>query len=567
MTVFNPCFVIPNYNHAHGFEKLLSKICELGVPVIVVNDGSDQQTTDLLTTLPSRFEKVTVLHSATNTGKGGAVKKGLLFANQAGFTHALQVDADGQHDLGDAKKFFELSRNNPAAVICGCPVYDDSVPMVRFLCRYLTHSLVWFETLSFNIRDSMCGFRVYPLAETVSVLQKYRIGKRMDFDTEILVKLYWEAVEIQSVPTRVIYPPDGSSHFKMVKDNVLNTLMHFRLVGGMLLRIPNLILRRHNDRKARHWAMIREKGSYAGMRLLLWIYTFFGRWLFLIILHPVVLYYSTSYSTARNSSRDFLSRVAAQGGAISKVTWRTVYKHFYAFGECAIDKIAAWAGDMKRDQVKIHGAEALQIFARSGTGALFIGSHLGNLELCRALGEKAGKVKINAVVFNKNAAKFQSILSKTDSRAELNLIHVEEMGADTAIILRQKVDVGETVVIVGDRTPVNNAGRVRHIDFLGEKAPFAEGPFILAGLMQCPVYLIFCIKEGGEYNIYLEHFSDTLKFPREQRDTLLTEAMQAYADRLAYYCKKAPLQWFNFFDFWSPDIKSDIKQNIRQRRA
>lgn len=567
MTEFNPCFVIPNYNHAHGFETLLGKICELGVAVIVVNDGSDEQTTNLLTTLPSRFQKITVRHSSTNMGKGAAVMKGLLFASEAGFTHALQVDADGQHDLGDAKKFLELSRDNPEAVICGCPEYDDSVPMVRFLCRYLTHCCVWLETLSFNIRDSMCGFRVYPLAATVAVMRKYKIGHRMDFDTEVLVKLYWEEVEIKSVRTRVIYPPDGSSHFKMVKDNVLITLMHFRLLFGMLLRIPHLIFRRHNERKVRHWALIREKGSYAGLRLLLWIYTVFGRGLFLLILHPVVLYYSTSFSTARKSSREFLLRVAAQGGAVQEVNWRTVYKHFYAFGECAIDKIAAWTGDIKRDQMKIHGVEALQTFANSGTGALFIGSHLGNLELCRALGEKAGKVRINAVVFNKNAAKFQSILGKTDSRAELNLIHVEEMGVDTAIILRQKVDAGETVVIVGDRTPVDNVGRVRHLDFLGDKAPFAEGPFILAGLMECPVYLIFCIKEGHDYNIYLEQFSEMLRFPRAQRDTLLTEAMQTYADRLAYYCKKAPLQWFNFFDFWSTDVNSATKHDIRHRRV
>jgi predicted LPLAT superfamily acyltransferase len=189
----------------------------------------------------------------------------------------------------------------------------------------------------------------------------------------------------------------------------------------------------------------------------------------------------------------------------------------------------------------------------SGRGAVFIGSHLGNLELCRALGEKSGRFKITAVVFKKNALKFEKILKACAPDVEMHLLHVESIGIDTAIVLKQKVDAGEIVIIVGDRTPVNSVGRVHYASFLGRKAPFAEGPCILASLLECPVYLLFCIREAQTYNVYLEPFAETLKFPRAERQRMLADKIQAYASRLEYYCTRAPLQWFNFYDFWDTE--------------
>ena len=157
--------------------------------------------------------------------------------------HALQIDADGQHDVADVPRFLAAARAAPEAMICGRPVYDDSVPRARLYGRYLTHAFVWLETLSFQIQDSMCGFRLYPLGETCAEIARAPFPSRMDFDTEAAVRLFWRGVPVHNLPTRVIYPENGLSHFRMLRDNVRITAMHARLVLGMLPRAPRLIWR------------------------------------------------------------------------------------------------------------------------------------------------------------------------------------------------------------------------------------------------------------------------------------------------------------------------------------
>jgi len=170
---------------------------------------------------------------------------GLRRALELGFTHALQVDADGQHDLRDIPKFLAAARAEPDAVICGRPLFDASIPKVRFLSRYITHALVWLQTLSFSaVRDSMCGFRLYPLVPVIRLVGEETIGRRMDFDSEILVRLFWRGVPVISLPTRVTYPSDGISHFDVWRDNVRISRMHTRLFFGMLRRAPRLLWQR-----------------------------------------------------------------------------------------------------------------------------------------------------------------------------------------------------------------------------------------------------------------------------------------------------------------------------------
>ena len=132
----------------------------------------------------------------------------------------------------------------PAAVIAGCPVYDASVPRGRLYGRYATHIWVWINTLSFDIRDSMCGFRVYPLASLLPLLDSVNIGRRMDFDSDVIVRLHWRGVPVLNQPTRVTYPQDGVSHFDLWNDNVRIFAMHARLFFGMLCRAPLLLWRK-----------------------------------------------------------------------------------------------------------------------------------------------------------------------------------------------------------------------------------------------------------------------------------------------------------------------------------
>lgn len=560
------CIVIPNYNHTQHIEQVLQAIEPLNLPVIMVNDGSNQQTYQFLNQLPEQFSFLQLINLTENSGKGAAVMAGFSAAHEQGFSHAIQVDADGQHNLKDIPSFIALSNNYPEAVICGIPDYDDSVPLGRLIPRYLTHFWVWVETLSFKIKDSMCGYRLYPLAATVQLIKHSAIGKRMDFDTEILVKLYWASVEILNLPTKVTYPEDGSSHFRMVKDNWLITKMHTKLVFGMLPRAPKLIIRHFKSRPKApdtHWSATQERGTTVGIQILVWLYRFFGQWLFRVILFPVIAYFVLTGSKARSASYQFLHRVNTYKKSRSKARWYHVYKHFYQFGLAAVDKIRAWLGDVRLKDIVFHNPQVFDYLRNntSNKGAVFIGSHLGNLELCRAIGETDSALKINALVFTKHALKFQSALEKFNPRASINLIQVDTLGAETAIMLKDKVDAGEIIIIVGDRTSVTQYGRVNYAPFLGHPAPFSQGPFILASILECPTYLLFCLKQSGQYHVYLEPFADSLKLARRNKNEQLQSIIESYSQRLEYYCLKAPYQWFNFFNFWQKDDQQTIQRS------
>lgn len=243
--MINCVAVIPCYNHPATIASMVDGVMRHGLPVIVVDDGSDAVCARVLDEVAAtRPGQVTLVRLPVNRGKGGAMMAGLRRALALGYTHALQVDADGQHDVNDVPRFLALASQHPQDVICGQPVYDASVPRGRLYGRYLTHVWVWINTLSLSIRDAMCGYRVYPLASTVAVLARSRVGRRMDFDPELLVRLHWRGVVIRNVPTRVRYPEDGVSHFRMFQDNVLISRMHARLFLGMLLRAPVLLWRK-----------------------------------------------------------------------------------------------------------------------------------------------------------------------------------------------------------------------------------------------------------------------------------------------------------------------------------
>lgn len=240
---FRPCALIPVYNHERPLPGVVSALREAGLPCLLVDDGSSPACAAVLDQLAEQAQ-VHLLRLPLNQGKGGAVMAGLREAARLGYSHALQVDADGQHDLNSLGDFLSTARAHPLALVCGYPQYDASVPKSRLYARYLTHVWVWINCLSLQIRDSMCGFRIYPLPATLALLDSARIGTRMDFDTEILVRLAWREQPMHWLPTRVHYPADGLSHFRLWHDNLLISRMHARLFFGMLLRAPRILWRR-----------------------------------------------------------------------------------------------------------------------------------------------------------------------------------------------------------------------------------------------------------------------------------------------------------------------------------
>lgn len=240
--VFRPLVVIPVFDHEHAIATMVAGVLNTGNACLLVDDGSGQACARELDRLAAlHAPQVQLLRLPVNQGKGGAVLAGFRDASRHGYTHVLQIDADGQHDPADIPRFLAQAQAHPDDVICGVPVYDESVPKGRLYGRYLTHVWVWINTVSFAIRDSMCGFRVYPLPPVLKLMDEEPIGRRMDFDVEVLVRLFWRGIPVRNLPTRVTYPLDGVSHFDVWRDNVRISRMHARLFFGMLRRLPRLL--------------------------------------------------------------------------------------------------------------------------------------------------------------------------------------------------------------------------------------------------------------------------------------------------------------------------------------
>lgn len=240
-----PCLLIPVYNHETALAALVEELRPQGVPCLLVDDGSEPASAAVLDALAAKDASwIRLLRHPTNQGKGAAVITGVREAAALGYTHALQLDADGQHDPTAIPRFLAASAEAPEALVCGAPVFDGSVPKARLWGRLLTNVWIWINTLSFTIRDGLCGFRVYPLAPTLALFDRVRVGQRMDFDPEVAVRLSWAGVRTISLPVRVRYPLDGKSHFRMGADNGLITLAHTKLFFGMLVRLPRLLWRK-----------------------------------------------------------------------------------------------------------------------------------------------------------------------------------------------------------------------------------------------------------------------------------------------------------------------------------
>ena len=240
MNKYKLCLIVPCYNHESLLERMLDSLEAAKLPCFVIDDGSAEKAQKVIAEITSKKDWVTLVRREENGGKGAAVKEGFVAAMNEGFTHALQIDADCQHNVDDIPKFIEKSQQYPQSIILGQAVYDSSVPRSRLYGRYITHFWVMIETLTFKVIDTMCGFRVYPL-EQLKKVNLDKTGSRMDFDVEMAVKAIWAGIPCELLKTNVIYPDDGISNFHYLKGNLRISWMHTKLFFGMLLRFPIII--------------------------------------------------------------------------------------------------------------------------------------------------------------------------------------------------------------------------------------------------------------------------------------------------------------------------------------
>ncbi len=238
------CAVVPSHNHWRVLSDVLRRLQEAGLAVFVVDDGSGEPARAAIAALAAPGRGVVVVRHDRNLGKGAAVLTGFRLAGTGGFTHALQVDADGQHDLSVLPRLLKAARLHPQALVCGDPVYDASAPVARRIGRRITRFWAAVETLCLRLPDTMCGLRIYPLAAVERLTARVRLGQRMDFDTEILVRLVRDGVPVARVPVAVRYRADNFSNFAMLGDNWQISRMHARLALTLPLWAVRLLRQR-----------------------------------------------------------------------------------------------------------------------------------------------------------------------------------------------------------------------------------------------------------------------------------------------------------------------------------
>jgi predicted LPLAT superfamily acyltransferase len=543
---FRPCAIIPTFENPATIRAVVEKVREQLPDVIVVDDGSAPEGRAQVEQL-GREKLAHAFRRETNGGKGAAVKTGLEVAHKLGYTHALQLDADGQHDLGDIPRFLDAARKRPEALVLGCPVFDRTAPLGRRVGRQITVFWTTLEIGSRAIVDPMCGYRIYPLEPALAASRG--TGDRMEFDPEIAVRMVWAGVPTINLRTRVRYlsrEEGGVSHFHLFRDNARISWMHTRLVTLALLRLLLWPLRGSGRTIRRTWLSAAEPGSVLGIRFLVVLCTLFGRAVARAALRPIVLYYVLLQASARRSSRQYLQRT------LGRATWPMIYRHFLSFAEVALDRFFLLRGQFHRFQFGSDGFEHLKKLHAERRGAILLGAHVGSFEAMRLIADSRS-VPINVITYRGNARMLNAVLQSINPGAVGRFVELAPGDVTSVLRIRDLIEAGELVAILGDRVDLDSNAVVA--DFFGAKARFPGSLYALAAVLGCPIYLTFSIyRAPNRYDCYCEPFAEKVELRRGHRDQGIAEYVQRYAQRLEYYCRLEPGNWFNFFDFWG-DLK------------
>ncbi|GAB3049332.1 hypothetical protein GCM10027155_13850 [Acinetobacter apis] len=299
------------------------------------------------------------------------------------------------------------------------------------------------------------------------------------------------------------------------------------------------------------WNEVKEKGGMLPLLIILWLYRLGGRWFIQCILYFIVLWYWIFAAASRKASLDYLQRLHLFAGERSPFThlptMTDTYAHLMSFSQSILDKIEGWLGKFSQQDLHVMGQQDLGQYHKKGL--ILIVSHFGNVELLRAI-KSEHLQKINVLVYQKHASKFNQFLQKISDKANINLISVDELGVETAIFLEQKLAQGEWVLIAADRVPIHS-NRVLDVDFLGEKALWPQGAWILASMLKVPVVAVFCYRFQKKLEVHIHSMSECLQLPRRTREQALKEITTQYVRLVEQHCLRVPYQWFNFYYFWN----------------
>ena len=549
--MFKPIVVIPTYNHHKELPSMIQKIQSHISDILIVNDGSDECIGKILSEIAEQTD-VKLLSLKKNGGKGSAVKAGIRYAYKNGYSHCIQIDADGQHDISDLPHILNLASKEPQRLILGNPVFDlNTAPKSRILGRKITNFWIAVETMSLDIKDGLCGYRCYPVASTMDIISKVKTGDRMDFDPEILVRLKWQGVQTRSFDTRVNYGDNEPSNFDVVADNIRISWLFMRLFWiAIAVFIQKKLIRKSSGS---NWAETKERGNKLGIYITFLFYKLLKKRLTMIMLQPVLFYFFATDKKGREASIKYLDKVYRKSN--SKLTFKpgliSSFAHYNSFASSMLDQVGIrMAGKSDLFKISLSGFDEVKELIINKKGAIFIGAHFGNFDIIRLLAKEPG-MKLKVLMYRKHAQMINSLFSSIRKEKEEEVIEIESINAASACMLSDYVESGGFLGILADRVPPGSESRVVKYSFLGEEARFPQGPWILAGILKCPVLFFYAASTGTqEYEIHFEKLFDTVSISSGNREMEIKKYLDVYISRLENACCSFPYQWYNFYNFW-----------------
>ncbi len=519
--------LVPTYNNAGSIDAVVRGCVSAGLPVYVVDDGSTDGSGPL-----AAAAGATVLTHPQNRGKGRALLTGMRTLHDAGYTHAICLDADGQHDPADIPDFAAAILAEPEAIQAGLRDLATAPGISRFGRRF-SNFWIWVET-GWRVADSQCGFRSYPLA---SVLDLGLGGDRYDLEVEVLTRALWAGVPVRDRPCRVYYPKpeDRVTSFRPFVDNARISWMNARLVVRRILD-PRLW---PPARGTGRWAGTRGTGW--GWRLVILLLRLLGRKAAYVVVDGLALWYWLVARAARGNVALYQQRLGIAPRP---------YPVFRSFARALIDRFTFLLHGPPAFTYSREGVAPLVAQFNRNEGAVLLSAHLGNIEVSSGdSGTQARIGRVHTVRFLAPGDHAHDVLDHFPDTWRPPTIAVNQADGFAALAIVRALRAGAIVAMHGDRRVDDRTVRV---DFLGHPVDFPAGPWLVAALARVPVYVVGNFKEGADgYRMVVA----PPVFPRfdrgEDRDAQIRGWAQGYADLIATWASRYPEQWYNFHPFWA----------------
>jgi predicted LPLAT superfamily acyltransferase len=308
---------------------------------------------------------------------------------------------------------------------------------------------------------------------------------------------------------------------------------------------------------ARGWQQVAEVGSLGALRAMSWLYRVFGRAFSRAVLWPIAAYFFLRHAHVRDASREYLETLARFEGRPRRVGSREVFGHVLEFAIQIFDRMVSWGDSFDRIRMEKSGSVALLELARSGRGGILVGAHFGSFDLLRLVADQS-KVTVNVLMYTQHADRINEFFARLDPRSRVRVLPIDPDSVQTAFAVRRCVEQGEFVGILADRVPPGGRGRAERFPFLGRPAAFPTAPFELAALLGCPLLFCLCVRTGdAAYESIAKPLHAGGRVAPGQRSERARELLGAYVAELEQACRRAPQQWFNFFEYWPLGQESD----------